>query len=152
MTNKGKALLYTMYSCLSFLVVMSILFIWKWDDYIAETSTKISMFGIIVVSIVLLCLRSKILKLIEHSNLLFLFATIGFVFCFCVESMTSELKIIFGFTMLGSALSSIFDRVVKVYQDNSYKIIDGIRTPNKDKALSDKEAWQRAFGINFKAE
>ncbi len=152
MTNKGKAVIYTIYSCLSYLVVMSILFIWKWDEYISEQGTKIGMFGIIVISLVILCLRSKIIKLIEHSNLLFLFSFIGFAFCFFVESLTAELKIIFGFTMLGSALSSVFDRVVKVYQQNAYKIIDGIRTPNKDKALPEKEAWQRAFGINFKAE
>lgn len=152
MTNKGKAIIYTIFSCLSYLVVMSILFIWKWDAYIAKQGTRLSMYGIVVASLILICLRSKIVQLIEHSNLLFLFSLIGFLFCFFVEALSGELKIIFGFTLLGSALSSVFDRVVKVYNDSAYKIIDGIKTPNKEKALPDKEAWARAYGINFVAK
>ena len=35
---------------------------------------------------------------------------------------------------------------------NSEIIIDGISQPNKAKALPQKEAWSRAFGINFVAE
>lgn len=152
MTNKAKAWLYTLFSCLAYLLVMAALFIWKWDELINDRSSRIGTLGFVVIGLVLICLKSKICKFIESSNVLFTFSLLGLVCCLGVTAMTEQLTVIFAFSLFGSAVSGIFDKVVRVYNDNSYKVIDGIREPNKSVALSDKEAWARAFGINFKAE
>ena len=153
-TNKTKAILYTMYSCGAYLATMLSLFIWKWDEYVtyADGGTKIGMYGFVLIGLCLICFKNKIFKLIEASNILFTFSIIGFICCLGVKAMANELMLIFAFSLVGSAISGIFDRVVTVYKDNSFVEIKGVKTPNKEKALTDKEAWARAFGINFIAQ
>lgn len=154
MTNKAKALKYTLFSCLAYLIIMLVLFVWKWDDYVtyADGGTKIGMFGFLVVGLCLIVFKQKIFKLIEASNVMFTFSLVGFLVSIGVKAMSEELLLIFTFSLLGSAISGIFDRVTAVYKQNSTLVINGIEQPNKAKALPDREAWARAFGINFKAE
>lgn len=150
-TNKAMSIVYTLYSCLSYLIVMGILFIWKREDYIvyAASATKIGIAGFIIIALVCICFANKIMKLIEASNPLFMFSLVGFALCFLGELALAQMRVIFTFSLLGSSISGVFDRVVKVYKDNSYIEERGIRQPNKDPALPQKEAWARAFGINF---
>jgi hypothetical protein len=150
-TNKTMSLIYTLYSCLAYSIIMGILLIVKRKDYFSTPSTavKIGVWGYLVIALCLIVFANRISNLTSKIKPSLLFCIVGVILCELVKHAMVELQIVLWVSLLASAISTVFSDVAEVYKKNSEVIIDGVSQPNKAPALSQKEAWARAFGINF---
>lgn len=153
-TNKTMCWVYTLYSALAYAVIMGALLIVKREEYFETptTSVKIGVFGYLIISLILIVFAGKIAKLTKKIKPALLFCIVGVVLCELVKQAMVELQIVMWVSLLASAVSSVFSDIAEVYKNNSEIEINGVKQPNKAPALSQKEAWARAFGINFIAK
>lgn len=153
-TNKTMSWIYTIYSCLTYAIIMGMLLIIKREDYFKSptNAVKIGVWGYLIIALCLIMFSSKISNLTSKVKPSLLFCIVGVVLCELVKQAMVELQLVLWVSLLASAISGVFSDVAEVYKKNSEIIIDGISQPNKAKALPQKEAWSRAFGINFVAE
>ena len=150
-TNKTMSWIYTLYSCIAYSIIMGVLLIIKRKDYFTSPSTavKIGVWGYLIIALCLIVFASRIGNLTSKVKPSLLFCIVGVVLCELVKQAMMELQLVLWVSLLASAVSTVFSDVAEVYKKNSEIIIDGISQPNKAPALSQKEAWARAFGINF---
>ena len=150
-TNKTMSWIYTLYSCLAYSIIMGILLIVKRKDYFTTPSTavKIGVWGYLIIALCLIVFANRISNLTNRIKPPLLFCIVGVIFCELVKHAMVELQLVLWVSLLASAISTVFSDVAEVYKKNSEVIIDGVSQPNKAPALSQKEAWARAFGINF---
>lgn len=150
-TNKTMSWVYTLYSCLTYAIIMGVLLIAKREDYFETPSTavKIGVWGYLIIALCLIVFAGKIGKIASKIKPALLFCIVSVVLCELVKRAMVELQLVLWVSLLASAVSTVFSDVAAVYSKNSEIIIDGVSQPNKAPALEQKEAWARAFGINF---
>jgi CDP-diglyceride synthetase len=153
-TNKTMSWVYTLYSCLAYALIMGVLLIVKRESYFENPSNavKIGVWGYLIIGLCLIIFASRIGNITAKIKPALLFCIVGVILCELVKQAMVELQLVLWVSLAASAVSTVFADVAEVYKKNSEVIIDGISQPNKAPALPQKEAWARAFGINFISE
>lgn len=146
MTNSAKKVIYRVYAFLVYLIPMVVLFFVRMEKYM-QVQGALGIFGFILLVFVFMFFGEKLLDKFKEKRVLFV--SVGlFVFAITTYYISSELLWITATSVVGAILSEIVNVVGDVYARYEYKMVDGVKTKNKDAALSDKDAWREAYGFS----
>lgn len=148
MTNLGKSYIYRLFSWCAYVIPLAALFIINRDAYIAPEST-VGFFGIVIIALAVIAFKDTVVNAFKRSPLMTL-SIVLLVVGMMMESIAGELSLIATASLIGSCLHLIVDKVADVYHDRAYRIVDGVKTRNREPALPDREAWREAYGIHEK--
>lgn len=148
MTNLGKSYIYRLFSWCAYVIPLAVLFIINRDAYIAPEST-IGFFGIVIIALAVIAFKDTVINAFKRSPLMTL-SIVLLVVGMMMESIAGQLSLIAAASLVGSCLHLIVDKVADVYHDRAYRIVDGVKTRNREPALPDCEAWREAYGIHVK--
>ena len=146
MTNGAMKKLYKLYAFVVYLIPMLILFFARIDNYV-NPEQAIGFFGVVVIIFVSLYFSRQILNQGFQGKTPIIISAVLFVFSFITQYIANELMIITGVSFVAALLSEFINQVSYVYENYEYKIIDGVKRKNLDKALPQKDAWREAYGI-----
>lgn len=146
MTNLGKSYIYRLFSWCAYVIPLAVLFIINRDAYIAPESA-IGFFGIVIIALAVIAFKDTVINAFKKSPLMTL-SIVLLVVGMMMESIAGQLSLIATASLVGSCLHLIVDKVADVYHDRAYRIVDGVKTRNREPALSDREAWREAYGIH----
>lgn len=146
MINRTKKLIYILYGLLAYLVPMAILLGAKHDVYFQDKKTTLTIFGVIIIAMILLVFKKKLLK--GNTLSLIIGHLVIIVLLRLPEIIADEITLAVSVSIAGLCLSAVFERVEEFYRRTSYNA-DG--TLNRD-SIPDKQAWAEAycFGLNLK--
>lgn len=146
MTNLGKSYLYRLFSWCAYVIPLAVLFIVNRDAYIAPESA-IGFFGIVIIALAIIAFKDTVINAFKRSPLMTL-SIVLLVIGMMMESIAGQLSLIATASLIGSCLHLIVDKVADVYHDRAYRIVDGIKTRNREPAIPDLAAWREAYGIH----
>ena len=146
MTNLGKSYIYRLFSWCAYMIPLAVLFIINRDAYIAPESA-IGFFGIVIIALAVIAFKDTVINAFKKSPLMTL-SIVLLVVGMMMESIAGQLSLIATASLVGSCLHLIVDKVADVYHDRAYRIVDGVKTRNREPALPDREAWREAYGIH----
>ena len=146
MTNGAMKKLYKLYAFVVYLIPMLILFFARINNYV-NPEQAIGFFGIVLIIFVSLYFSRQILDKGFQGKTPIIISGILFIFSFITQYIANELMIITGVSFVAALLSEFINQVSYVYENYEYKIIDGVKRKNLDKALPQKDAWREAYGI-----
>ena len=147
LTNSGKCKIYRALSFLVYLIPMTILFIANIDAY-SSGGGIFGFWGFIVLALVFVSFKGNILDTIKKQPLLSISGGL-FIFSLIMRFLANEMLLITCVSFLASVLSSFVSIVADTYEMMSYKLVDGVKQKNLDKAMSDKKAWAMSYGISL---
>lgn len=148
MTNLGKSYIYRLFSWCAYVIPLAVLFVVNRDAYIAPEST-IGFFGIVIIALAVIAFKDTVVNAFKRSPLMTL-SIVLLVVGMMMESIAGQLSLIATASLIGSCLHLVVDKVADVYHDRAYRIVDGVKTRNREPALPDREAWREAYGIHAK--
>ena len=147
LTNSGKCLLYRVLSFLVYLIPMTILFIVNIDSY-SSGGGIFGFWGFIVLAFVFISFKQNVIDMFKKQTLLSV-SGVFFIFSLIMRFLATEMLLITCVSFLASLLSSFVSIVADTYELLSYKLIDGVKQKNLDKAMPDKKAWAMAYGLCY---
>lgn len=145
MTNRSKSRLYKLYSFLAYSIPMFSLLALNHEAYKSEGS-MFGFFGIVIMLLVILSFKNAFLQFVKNKTLISV-SLILLVFAYFMQYMGDNMILISTVSLFGAIAQSGFESVSAVYEGYAYRTTDGIKTLNRARAISDKEAWKEAFGI-----
>lgn len=146
MTNLGKCYLYRFYAFLAYSVPMIALLIINREEYIQDKGARMGLYGFVVLALVVIAFKNTILSAVKKNPLLTV-SIILLIFSVLMKSISTSMITICAVSIIGSLLMMFVDVVGDVYRDRAYIIKDGIRMKNKQRAMTDREAWKEAYGF-----
>lgn len=146
MTNLGKSYIYRLFSWCAYVIPLAVLFIINRDAYIAPESA-IGFFGVVIIALAVIAFKDTVINAFKKSPLMTL-SIVLLVVGMMMESIAGQLSLIATASLVGSCLHLIVDKVADVYHDRAFRIVDGVKTRNREPALPDREAWREAYGIH----
>jgi len=153
-TNGAMAKVYKIYTFLIYIIPMIGLYVWKHEDFGTEGSI-FGFWGIVVIFLMVIAFKQFCADFFKKFPQLSVSLIILFIGLFS-EFLADNLVLIGSFSTVASILGLLFSTVADVYQSHAFLIdkATGEKRLNKNKAISQKEAWQEAyfFGIAEEVE
>lgn len=147
LTNSGMSRLYKLYSFLIYVIPMIVLFIIKKDAFSSDGGI-FGFWGIIVLILCIIMFKDFCASFFKKQPILSV-SIVLLVLGFFSEFLATYLTLIGVVSGVAGLLSSLVSVVADVYENHSYKIIDGEKIINKRAAIPQKEAWREAYGYTF---
>lgn len=147
LTNSGKCLIYRILSFLVYLIPMTILFIANIDTY-SSGGGIFGFWGFIVLAFVFISFKQNIIDIFKKQALLSV-SGVFFIFSLVMRFLATEMLLITCVSFLASLIASFVFIVADTYELMSYKLVDGVKQKNLDKAVPDKKAWAMAYGFSY---
>ena len=144
MTNGAMKKLYKFYAFLVYLVPMLALLIIRREHY-ASPEKAIGIFGIMIIFFVVLYFQKQLFSM--KGKAFIIISGLLFVFSIITRFIAEELEIITGVSFVAAVISEFINIVANVYEDYEYKMIDGVKRKNTERAITQKQAWREAYGI-----
>ena len=141
------AKVYKLYTFFAYILPMTALYIWKYDNFSKQGGT-FGFFGIIVLMLCVIAFKNFCLEFFKNYRILTV-SIIILIIGIISEFLSSELLTIGIFSVIASGISLLFSCVADVYDEHAYKVVDGEKQKNGDPALSQKLAWKEAYGYVF---
>ena len=145
MTNGFMKVLYRVFAFLIYLVPMLVLFLVRIEKY-TQTAGALSFFGFVIIIFIVLFFKNQLLDF-SKKDVLLTFSIALLVISVVTRYVFTEMLWIASTSVVGSVLSRLVNVVADVYANYEYKIIDGIKKKNLDRAQTAKQAWREAYGF-----
>ena len=150
MTNLAKSYLYRLFAWVAYVLPLLVLFICNREAYVS-TESAVGFFGILIIALAVIAFKETVINAFNRSPLLTI-SIVMLIVGMMMESLASQLSLIASVSIFGSCLHLIVDRVADVYRDRAYRVVDGVKTKNRDPAMSDREAWSEAYSVKATKE
>ena len=147
LTNSGMCRLYKLYTFLIYVIPMTVLFISKHDAFSSQGGV-FGFWGIIVLILCVLMFKEFVATFFKKQPIISVSIVLLVIGLFA-EFLASYLALIGIVSGVAGIASSIVSVVADVYNNHSYKLVDGEKILNKGVAIPQKEAWREAYGYNF---
>jgi hypothetical protein len=126
---------------------MTILFIANIDTY-SSGGGIFGFWGFIVLAFVFISFKQNIIDIFKKQALLSV-SGVFFIFSSVMRFLATEMLLITCVSFLASLIASFVSIVADTYELMSYKLVDGVKQKNLDKAIPDKKAWAMAYGFSY---
>lgn len=148
MTNSAMKKVYRFLAFLVYAAPMTTLLLVRYDRY-THAAGSLGFFGILIIMFCALFFGAQMFEKAKKKPLMSVSIAL-FVFAVITRYMSVELLWVTAVSTAASVLSEFVNVVADVYENYEWKVVDGIKTKNLDKALPQKEAWAQAYGIKAK--
>ena len=145
LTNRGKCIQYKAFAFLIYLIPMTLLFFINLGAY-TNNSGSVNFWGIVLFVGIVLAFKNYIIDVFKKRTLLAVNIAL-LLMAIIMRYLSDEVILITAVGGVSALIATFVEIVADTYDLMSYRLVDGVKIKNTAPALSDKEAWQQAYGI-----